>query len=144
MKRWVLNIITILSFVVFIALLVLWAISYHFDIWTDKITFSPQFHIGAFDGRISFYNDEVPYRGSIIALSDGKGNTYPSILREIGWNFPGIYYRYFRFPTHTLWTLTLSFFYPVFLVGFLPFTRFFCWVHRILLTDGSQADKIVD
>lgn len=125
MKRWSLNAITIFSFILCVVLLFLWAIGYSFDVWNDGITLGPEFHVGAFDGNISFYSDEVPYQGSIIGLAGTKFD------RGIGWDFPGVYYRYFRWQDGcTLWTLTLSILYPVLLTGSLPFVRFICWLHR--------------
>jgi hypothetical protein len=78
------------------------------------------FHVSAecrkFDSRIVFFNDSVygPYRGSVIGLADDDGNVYPPLQRQLSFgNAWGVYYRYFRWSDATLWTLTVSLWYPI-------------------------------
>lgn len=103
------------------------------------ISLSNSFHIGVrperWDSCIVFYNDfdYGPYRGSIIALIDSKGNTHPPFKRKVGIGETfGFYYRYFSWKdsTPTLWTLSLSLWYVLVLFAILPLGRLLWWTLR--------------
>jgi hypothetical protein len=79
-----------------------------------------RFGAGAAMPRLAFFNDAEygPYRGSIIALSDGDGPD-PSLpkVTAFGDSF-GIYYRHIEWPTGAvIWTLAVSLWYPLLLFG---------------------------
>jgi hypothetical protein len=87
--------------------------------WNHYLSFNDDFHVGVWgrglDSRIVFFNDAEygPYRGSIIGFSDANGNIYPPLERvEAFGDSWGIYYRYFQWSDFTLWTLTVSLWYP--------------------------------
>jgi hypothetical protein len=90
-------------------------VSYRMDMRRDGITFTEHFHSGIFDGGLWFYSDQLPYHGSIIQLGD-----QPPILQKSGFDCPGVYYRYFRFPTNTIWSVMISLWYPVVALAILP------------------------
>jgi hypothetical protein len=104
-------------------------------------------------GMLEIFNDSQhgPYSGSIVALTDDKhppkfvwlwriGENYEvgkQIIFDgkgaiqvtaIGADFPGIYYRHFRWPdkTEPLWTLMVSLWYPFFFFTVLPLL----WIFR--------------
>jgi hypothetical protein len=90
-------------------------VSYRLDMQRHGIAVARAFHVGLFDGGMWFYSDEWPYRGSIIQI-DGR----PPISNQSSLDFPGIYYRYFRFPAHTTWSLMVSLWYPFLLLAIPP------------------------
>jgi hypothetical protein len=73
--------------------------------------------------HIWFFNDAEygPYHGSIIAISDGKGNTPTVSLTGFGETL-GIYYRHIRWLRSggVIWTLAISLAYPLVIFGILP------------------------
>jgi len=86
----------------------------------NHLSLGRAFHVSAecrkFDSRIVFFNDSEygPYRGSVIGLSDDNGNVYPPLERQLAFgNAWGVYYRYFKWSDATLWTLTVSLWYPI-------------------------------
>ena len=94
--------------------------SYRLDMQRHGITVTPSFHVGLFDGGTWLYSDELPYHGSIIQI-DGQ----PSVSTKSGLDFPGIYYRYFRFSAHPTWSLVVSLWYPILLLAIPPAVWFF-------------------
>src|SRR6266496_317564 len=90
-------------------------VSYRLDMKRHGVAVTPSFHFCLFGGGAWFYSDEWPYNGSIIQI-----NGQPPISRKSGLDFPGVYYRYFRFPAHTTWSLMLSLWYPIVLLAILP------------------------
>ena len=96
------------------------------DLRVQRLRLSRGFYISVanwgVDVRLAFYNHpEGPYTGSIISLEDDQGNVYPPIEREVAFgNTLGIYYRYFRWPGTTLWTLLVSILYPMAFFSVLP------------------------
>ncbi|SRR5258706_11530809 len=90
-------------------------ISHHLDVRRHGVAVTSRFHVGFFDGGVWFYSDQWPYRGSIIQV-DGQ----PPLLRQASFDFSGIYYRFFRFPADSTWSLMVSLWYPVLLSAILP------------------------
>ena len=89
---------------------------FHIGIWSD--------FLGTPSGDIVFFNDKEsgPYRGSIISLTGEKGNPdNPYIKKGWGPGF-GVYYRHILWPESgsTLWTLAISFAYPLAFFSILP------------------------
>jgi hypothetical protein len=94
----------------------LWLASFSVDALAHHLTLRKSLYVGIEHGCISFFNDEQygPYHGSVIALTDGI-HTIPD-LDKSGFDFPGIYYRWFHFktsPPALLWTLTFSLLFPI-------------------------------
>jgi hypothetical protein len=114
--RWVLA-SAIVCGLALVALLV----SHRLDPRRHGITVTSRFHVGFFDGGVWFYSDQWPYRGSIIQV-DGQ----PPLLRQAGFDFSGIYYRIFRFPADSTWSLVVSLWYPIVLSAILPAL----WIYR--------------
>ncbi len=89
---------------------------FHIGIWSG-------FH-GSPSGYIVFFNDKEngPYQGSMISLDGEKGNHNNPYIKK-GWG-PGygVYYCHILWPESgaTLWTLAISFAYPVVLFSILP------------------------
>ena len=90
-------------------------VSNHLDMQRHGVAVTPSFHFGLFDGGAWFYSDERPYHGSIVQI-DGQ----PPISQKSSLDFPGVYYRYFRFPAHTTWSLMVSLWYPIVLFAIPP------------------------
>lgn len=120
MKRRVLNNIAVLCSVPLAISLLLLVVAPFLDPVNNYLSFGRAFHVSAecrkFDSRIVFFNDPEygPYRGSVIGLSDDDGNVYPPLERQLAFgNAWGVYYRYFKWSDATLWTLTVSLWYPI-------------------------------
>jgi hypothetical protein len=113
-----------------------------------KFVLSESFHIGfgrgsqhPVSGSITFFNGDNPYAGSIIRLATREqpektlgwylsiyGLGYKIYSTELGakteamycCDLPGIYYRYFRLPSSTIWTLTIGLWLPLTVFSLLP------------------------
>jgi hypothetical protein len=114
---------------VFLALFVgLLLLSYTTSPYDRYLSLGRSFHIGIGDGRVSLFNDAKSgrYRGSIIEIL-GANDTPNPRLHKTGYDFPGFYYRHFRYlngsqvpASGTLWILTISFLWPIGLTAVLP------------------------
>src|SRR5262245_33740077 len=113
MSRRVFAVAAVVSAILLAVTVILWIVALsvspgerNYDIALGK-----EFYVGFCRGRIALYNDGEygPYQGSILGLGP------PQWERELWFgNRWGIYYRYFRWPDQTvLWTLTVSFLYPL-------------------------------
>jgi len=106
------------------------------DVRVQRLSLSQSFYVSVKNCVLVFYNQpEGPYRGGIIALVDDQGNAYPRMEREVGFNGLGIYYRYFRWPGTTLWTLMISILYPLAVFSILPLL----WLVRRLRLRGRRT-----
>jgi hypothetical protein len=113
-----------------------------------KLTLSEYFHIGlqrgsqhSVFGSIIFFNGEYPYVGSIVRLATREqprsvrgwylsihGLGHETYSNDLGieieamycCDLPGIYYRYFKLPSSTIWTLTISLWLPMVIFSLLP------------------------
>lgn len=120
-----------------------------------KLTLSKSFHIGlgrvshdTIFGNITFFNNDYPYGGSIISLGTGEKPTYERIWYFWIYGFshvvytdklgrvtefmyccdlPGIYFRYFKSPSFTIWTLTVGLWLPLLLFSLLPSIQVLKW-----------------
>ena len=124
-----LQVTTAVSGIFCIAFVGVWLVSFFLDVSKHGMVVNQNFHIGFFNGAVSFYSHDVPYRGSIIQI-DG----YPPILALKHFTFVGIYYRYFRFPSETVWTLIISLAYPVIFFSVLPAL----WMRRRMAKRSHQ------
>ena len=106
-------------------------ISYHLDMQRHGIAITSNFHFGLFDGGAWFYSDRWPYHGSLVQI-DGQ----PPISQKYGLDFPGVYYRYFRFPASTTWSLVVSLWYPISLLAIPPAV----WIFRRKRFRASHGD----
>lgn len=97
-------------------------VSHHLDVRRHGIAVTARFHVGFFDGGVWFYSDEWPYRGSIIQVGG-----QPPLLRQAGFDFSGIYYRYFLLPADSTWSLRVSLWYPFLLSAILPAFSIYQW-----------------
>lgn len=81
-------------------------------------------YIAACLGNIAFFNclDYGPYRGSVVQISDEKGNAFPRMEETAFGPACGIYYRHFHWldSDGVLWTLMLSAIYPLVVFSILP------------------------
>ncbi len=114
--------------------------------WDHRISLSDDFHVGLWAGRAVFFNDAEygPYRGSIIGLTDSDGNADPPLEREIKWGDSlGVYFRYFRWPDSTLWTLMVSLLWPLAIFG-LPTAICVCvwWRRRVVSLPTKHARRV--
>jgi hypothetical protein len=125
--------------------LLLWLATVAVTPWDHRLSFGHGFHVAVWSGvsgdklgRLVFFNDADygPYRGSVIQIVDEKGELHPKLDRSIEWGDSfGIYYRYFRWPDgHTLWTLMMSLWYPLFLFSILPIA----WILRRWYSRGKN------
>jgi len=96
----------------------------------QTISLSTNFHLRFSEGRIWFFNNARygPYRGSIISVSGGTAGSWPlNPVATKWWDSWGIYYRHFRWPTDTLWTLAVTLWYFIGLTSIVPLVW---WVRR--------------
>ncbi len=145
--------------------------SWRFNSWVHpehKLEISESFHVGIGRaskgnpfGYITFFNDELPYCGSIISLVTGEEPTCKHVWylwiygfgcegytdesgRETeveNWcDLPGVYYRYFRWPDFTLWTLTVSLWLPLLFFSLLPCAQIWTWLKKRNLNSKSRCN----
>ena len=123
----VFKVATLVSAVLFSLSLTLFIAGWYVDAYSHSIHVSDDFHFGLvhsdFDTRLAFFNSQFgPYNGGIIALT-AKGDKSP-FEREMYFDAPGIYYRYFEFaivhPGEVIWTLKISLWYPMVAFSLLP------------------------
>jgi hypothetical protein len=114
--------------------------AFYIDPRAHHLSITDGFHVAVWRGSIAFFNDgeNGPYGGSIIALSSG---VHPARMDKAGYDFPGIYYRYFRFwdSGEVIWTVMVSLVYPAAILSILPVMWLWCRRRRTgrLLTDSS-------
>ena len=91
------------------------------------LSLGERFHIGVgghgWDRRLVLFSDGEggPYAGSVVSLLGADGDVRPALDHLTGFgDTAGIYYRYIRSPDATVWTLTLSLWYPIVLFAILP------------------------
>ena len=67
-------------------------------------------------GNLVFFNQSVPYTGSIIGLAGDK------TVKEIGFDFYGVSFRWIKNVRRpdSWWTLMINFWYPIIFSGILP------------------------
>ena len=121
MRRRLLNVLTALSLLLFVAVCVLWALSR--DPVVDRrryVAVGRDVRAAVYDGRLSLYNTELPYSGSIVAISSSTAPSPWPVSR--GGNFP-VYFRHFRWPTHSISVVTVPLYLPLLLSTLLPLLR---------------------
>ena len=101
-----------------VALVLALLVSYRLDVRRHGLALSPRFHVGIFEGSFWFYSHQWPYRGSI--LWNDKASFDATQKSHL--DFPGVYYRFFRFPAEpqSLWTLRVSMIYLIFMSSIAP------------------------
>ncbi len=116
-KRSLLNILTLLSFILLCLTGLLFYLSYRIDAWGESFSLRDDFHISLYrrenDCRLAFFNEKnYPYVG---------GSVGPD-TKVRGLNFLGIYYRHYRLSSEgdIWWTLCISLWWPVVLFSILP------------------------
>jgi hypothetical protein len=109
-------------------------VSYRLDPWKACLGLTPDFYVGVLDGDLWFCSTELPYHGSMLQI-DGD----PPILRESGLDLPGVYYRSFRFPAGTLWSLGVDLRYLILPLVVFPSVWFIrrCLAERRLLKERT-------
>jgi len=124
MKSRIFNALSLISALILACTIILWAWSFWADPRHDFFSFSDNFHVGIFDGRIDIFSDRHgPYHGSVISLSSGEETAFPAFAERRGFgNTLGIYYRYFRWADSgiVLWTLSVTLLYSMIVFSFLP------------------------
>jgi len=119
MSRCTFNTLSLISALLLVCTVVLWAWSFWTDPHWDYLSFNDNSHVGFFDGRIDFFSDrDGPYHpGSAISLS---GHAEISERRAFGDRY-GIFYRYLRLTDSTvLFTLNVSLLYAMIVFAGLP------------------------
>lgn len=84
-----------------VVILVLWPVSYQLDEHKHWLPLSHNIRITANCGKLSIYNETLPYNGSIIGIA---GSNWP-ITKSF--DAAGIYYCRFDWPARTYWTLSI-------------------------------------
>jgi hypothetical protein len=143
MARRALGILTVVSTALLVVAILLLLAGYALRPRFHYVSISDSLHVGlearGFDSRSVFFNDATgPYRGSIIGLLDSDGNLVDPLERE--WRFGdawGVYYRYFQWPDRTLWTLSVSLWYPIVLFAMLPALRLLLYTRRSRAEDAA-------
>jgi hypothetical protein len=70
MFRRIFNTLSVISALLLACTMALWVWSVWADPQEDSLSFSKDFHVGVFQGRLEFFNlKDGPYHGGIIALS---------------------------------------------------------------------------
>jgi hypothetical protein len=148
---------TLLSAIGFCFLVIIWPVSYHLNLSrgigsgklvpSDSVAIVSGYRLGFEDGGAWFYNYEMPYRGSIYAMSStndpppvrwfwhlgdyGFGHsthfTRLGTVSEGNCDFPGIYFRRIWHQGHepAYSTLMMSLCYPILLLAVLPALWFY-------------------
>jgi hypothetical protein len=101
-RRRLLNLLTILSLLLCVAVVVAWGASHQEGV--DHRTYLPlagDARASLDGGRLSVYNTDLPYNGSIIGIAPSG----PSPKRW-GCNWP-VYFRYFDLGSEVVWVLTV-------------------------------------
>lgn len=134
-RKRILGICAVLSGVIPATLLFLFVLSH--DVvagFKGGIAVTPRFRVGVFDGGLWFHSDELPYRGSTIAISGSSSQA----IRSKGFDLPGVYYRHFRFPLEPepLWTLRLSLDYPLLISAIFPLL----WLNQVQWGRRKRAE----
>ncbi|QOV87379.1 hypothetical protein [Humisphaera borealis] len=121
------NLASLLSAIAFCVVVVAWVAAAGIDPGIDPrkqfLSVSPDFHVslgarGA-DARVKVFNDSTygPYAGSIVGFAGDPNGPTTSGFGD----FAGVYYRMIRWPNgSSLWTLSLSLFYPLLAASALP------------------------
>ncbi|MBN1908231.1 MAG: hypothetical protein JW818_00700 [Pirellulales bacterium] len=137
MTRRTLKIVTLMSTVMLAISVLLFLLGYVISPWDHFLSFGDDCHVGVWgrglDSRIVFFNDaeEGPYCGSIIGLVDADGNVQPPLEREAAFGDAwGIYYRYFQWSDSTLWTLTVTLWYPIAVFTIILVVSLLWWTRR--------------
>ncbi len=115
-KRLLLNILTLVSFILLCLTGFLFYLSYRITAWEESFSLRDDFHISLYrkanDCRLAFFNvKNYPYTGSVVS-NDTK-------IRGFG-NFLGIYYRNLSSEEGILWTLYISLWWPAVLFSISP------------------------
>ena len=122
MKSRIFNTLSLISAILLACTIILWVWSFWADPRADYLSFSGDFHVGFFDGRIDFFSDkDGPYHpGSEISRS---GKDQLAEHHAYG-DWLGVFYRYFRFvPSGAVFfTFSVSLLYPMVLFLMLPIT----------------------
>jgi hypothetical protein len=105
------NLLTALSLLLFVAACAAWLASYRIDPRDGGVRAAGEWRVGAFDGRVSVYNQFLPYTGGI--------RFAPAKALDL----PGVYARSFEWPGLWYFTLTVSLAYPVLLGAAIPAYR---------------------
>ena len=84
MKSRIFNKLSLISATLLACTVVVWALSFWTDARKDHASFSDNFHVGFYAGRIDFFSDKHgPYHGSVISLSSGQESAFPAICRTV-------------------------------------------------------------
>ena len=141
MNRRLLNLVTVVSLLLCVALCVLESLNSsdvlrppaYLPLWGGaRVTLRPE--------GLSFYNTEYPYQGSTIAVSGGAGS---SRVRTEGSLDEPVYYRHFTWPDgHSVWVVTVALDSLITLTAILPVARLLLWGVRtiVLSPPGKRAE----
>jgi hypothetical protein len=134
-RRRLLNPLTALSLLLCAAVCVLWAVSLHPAVdYRHYVALGRDARAAVSDGRLSLYNTDLPYNGGVIAISPSTGPSPWPVSR--GCNFP-VYVRHFRWPTHSIWVVTVPLYLPMLLFALLPLLRL-----RAALRHGKRGPDL--
>jgi hypothetical protein len=118
MRRRLFTVVSMLSLVLCVAGVGLWAVSFYAAVdYRRYLPLGGQVRAGVCEGRLSVFNTDLPYNGGVIGFSTGDG---PVVTRR--WDF-ALYYRHIRWGTHSVWVVTLPLYLPVVLTALLPLSQ---------------------
>jgi hypothetical protein len=137
------KIATVVSALMLAISVLLFLVGYVASPWDYHLSFNNDHHVGVWahrlDSRLVFFNDADygPYSGSIIGLVDADGSICPPLEREESFGDSwGIYYRHFQRPDSTLWTLTVTLWYPIAVFAIMPCVS----LVRYTVRQGTSTD----
>lgn len=146
MKKFLLNIVILVSLGLLVATIFLWIGAILSENGTYYISLKDDFHFGIMVsndnwliGTLDFFNDkDGPYRGSIVGL--GSSETQPATSGFGPWM--GVYYRNILWEDgQRVWTFTAFCWYPIIIFGFLPVFRLILWKRKIAKKRNSNTQQ---
>jgi hypothetical protein len=122
--RRLLNLLALLSLVLCISTATLRELSVRAGLdYRHSLPLFADARAAVWSGRLSIYNTDLPYNGGIIGISPGER------IETSGFDFP-IYFRHFRWATHSVWVVTVPLDVLFILTALLPLGWFLRQVMR--------------
>ena len=147
MKPRIFDTLSLISAILLACTIILWPWSFWAEPGKDYLSFTDEFHVGVYRGRLDLFNSEYPYHGSIIAITSLERpiERIFSERRAFG-DTVGIYYRYFCWADSgaVLWTLSVSLLYPLIVFAVLPTIWGWKWWRVRSFCPNAQKDLGLD
>ena len=117
MARRLFTLLSALSLLLCVAVLALWAVSFHPDVdYRRYLWLGTGVRAAVCEGQLSIHNTDLPYHGSVIGINPSDG---PVVRR---WDIL-IYYRHIQWRTESVWVVRLPLYLAAILTGILPVWR---------------------